>query len=263
MHDQQQEATAQPLFILHPENRPFAEGKAPYPSGTNDYQSSIFLLSAMLLLPLIAAGFAVWLWVEPLKLALWGVDIQGEVIARRTVEGGFASGTQKVQYHFDVVGPDGERQVYENTHEVTGDAYEQLLPETQAPVRYLPDDPQVSQMKGHRNTHPSGITTLAFLLFGIFGPLLGWYLVAARRERRRMRQGTIVRGTVLSCRGYHPSKDTFRVIVSYRFWGPDTDIPEQHGEASATRTDLKDQPLPEAGTPVLVWYLDSTHAALL
>jgi hypothetical protein len=78
-----------------------------------------------------------------------------------------------------------------------------------------------------------------------------------------MRQGTIVRGTVLSCRGYHPSKDTFRVIVSYRFGGPDTDIPEQHGEASATRTDLKDQPLPEAGTPVLVWYLDSTHAALL
>lgn len=246
--------TATP-FVLHPENRAFAEGRARFPSGRKDSRTWLFVTGLFLLVSIGMGIFAAMLWMESLTLAYRGIETEGEVIAHRTVEGSEGNHFY-VQYQFEAVRPDGQRQTYINDHPVTAEAYAQLQPETSATVRYLPDDPQVSQMDGYHNEARNAFTILSISWSVFFLPVLAFFVVVHRRERRLMRQGRVVRGQVLACDGQMDREDGFTITLQYRFGGPETHDRRITDSASLVRHDLHKKPLPPRGTPVLVWYLN-------
>jgi tetratricopeptide (TPR) repeat protein len=246
--------TATP-FVLHPENRAFAEGRARFPSGRKEYRAWLLVTSMFLLVSIGMGIFAAMLWMESLTLAYRGVETEGEIIARRTVEGSEGNHFY-VQYQFETVHTDEQRQTYTNDHPVTAEAYAQLQPETSATVRYLPDDPQVSQMDGYHNEARNAFTILSISWSVFFLPVLAFFVVVHRRERRLMRQGRVVRGQVLACDGQMDREDGFTITLQYRFGGPETHDRCITDSASLVRHDLHKKPLPPRGTPVLVWYLN-------
>ena len=118
------------------------------------------------------------------------------------------------------------------------------------------------------------LTALFALAIPLFLFLLPFIILDTRRELRRIRdqrllisEGRILSGEVVKCRagwipGVHEdSGHSYEVNIWYSFRTPEG-LPLT-SEAAADREDLQNAPLPKAGTPVQVLYLNRTNYRLL
>lgn len=114
----------------------------------------------------------------------------------------------------------------------------------------------------------------ALMLLVLYSVVLGgsilWliFLIVSRMNLREslMQQGRLIHGTVVWCKGkVHfsegQSSDYYHVTVTYEFQSPTGQSLWNRGVE--VRDDLRGQPLPKPGTPVLVLYLDDQNYALI
>jgi hypothetical protein len=114
------------------------------------------------------------------------------------------------------------------------------------------------------------LLTLVVVYFAIWLGCVWWLtsLVATRSRLREalMQQGHLIQGTIVWCKGNVESFDgssieLYIVTVTYEFQSPTSQTLWSRG--SVGRNDLRGQPLPGPGTPVLILYLDDQNYALM
>jgi hypothetical protein len=129
-------------------------------------------------------------------------------------------------------------------------------------VRYLPEIPDVSRIEG-RSTWGEQILTLMALLWNAFIiPTFVFVIFMYLNDRSRMRTGQVLVGELLNARGYDDGDGGYMVMVEYQFQAPR--VGRLHKESDEVlRNDLHKKPLPERGTPVLVWYKDWSNFDIL
>jgi hypothetical protein len=123
---------------------------------------------------------------------------------------------------------------------------------------YSRGDPAFSRIVNERSGELSGVGLAAGLLLVAIGGFFLWRIVQGWRLARR---GQLINGEVISCKGENDDGGDWLVTLAYRFDNPAGEA--LRGLSRSSRNDLRDDPLPEAGTPVAVLYLSPGNFAVL
>jgi hypothetical protein len=211
---------------------------------------------------LFTAGFATkyrqqWL------LEQEAVDVQGTVVSAQSRANDDGEGSYaEVTYRFEPPGGGAPRQ---QTASLTHEEGDRLKAGDPFPVRYLPSRPDqpllprpASGQTWGENLFPAAAGSICsgFFVFCLFVILVKW-----RARLRREKGGVVLPGQVVTCDGCDDSEDRFQMTVTYAFTNP-AGI-KFTGQQSDTRNDLRGEPMPAAGTPVHVLYLDDGNFALM
>jgi hypothetical protein len=98
------------------------------------------------------------------------------------------------------------------------------------------------------------VFTIIWDLF-VFGMVFAG-ITTYRRGKRLEREGRLIKGSVVSCKGSTDSDEDYTIKLKYTFRSPTgRDI---HKQESHIRNDLKKVALPAPGTSVAVLYADDT-----
>ncbi|MCB9134170.1 MAG: hypothetical protein H6636_02010 [Anaerolineales bacterium] len=133
----------------------------------------ILLLAGLFFL---GTGALVKGWIDYLTLQNHGVTVEGIIIDRAAT----AKGDKQITYQFEAPGPDGTLQTYQQTHFVSRGYF--TIPGDPVTIRYLPDDPETSNLAGNRFLLLGDLTWAtiilalveAFVLFLLILHLIDW-----------------------------------------------------------------------------------------
>jgi hypothetical protein len=256
------------VFVLHRENRALLNGKKGLPVGMA--KPGIWFVGAIPLIVTLIGFFATgFVLVEEHRfdrLKARGVTTQATVTRLHEISGPSDShdpDTYSVDYKYTVNGSK-----YEGSAGVSWSEYTDLEKGSRIEIRYDPGDPSISKLEKRfreRELERPGesralIGLLIFMMLAGLFSLGHWYVRTLRPLQRLKRAGRTLRGDVVDCDG-RVQQDDYQVTLTYRFTDP-------HGHeivsrAETERDDLKDKPLPTAGTPVWVYFVDGKNYVVL
>jgi hypothetical protein len=168
---------------------------------------------------------------------------------------GRTSTTYFVTYQF-YAGASGDDNppLYSREQSVSSDTYNRVPVGNKISVRYLPGDPNTSRVMNDDRDNP--ILMLIFMALFIIIP--GIVAIVMIRFYFRMRRlaagGQLIAGKITEAKGSRV-KGGYQVGVRYTFLSPEGE--SLKGYETGIRNDLRNQMLPDAGTPVVVLYLNS------
>jgi hypothetical protein len=253
------------VFLLHPENRPFLEGKAKLPRKIGPSGLLFYLLVGsvalgnVILTPILIVDLC-----KQSRLLSHGVKTEARVVRLRGQEdsaekdGGEPADRFLVTYRFQA-GPPGDRRAYELETPADERDYGLLRVGQTVDVMYDPADPNVSELQSKVADTQTSIGFVGFIAFCwlfVFVMLLLWWFLRWRPSRRAIREGRLLDGEVVRCTA-RSTEDHYHIRLRYLFTAPDGKTIE--GDAQATRDDLEKSSLPAAGTPLRVFYFAGVH----
>jgi hypothetical protein len=242
------------FFLLDPDNKPFATGASHrLPAGG---QGCVLLfLSIFVLAGLFMAAEVARRWAHVAILSTNYVETEGQVLGREIQDDDGA--TYYVTYRF--VAND---QVHTIRESVEKTVFHSLEEGQSATVRYAPRDLSIATIAPG---HVGGLLALTGFCLLWDGTVLVISAVMAReilKRRKLARHGQRIMGKILRSAGHRDSDGDFVLDLEFHFRSPQTGDWIEDSE-SHIRKDLEDEPLPPAGTPVHVLYLDDeTHLVL-
>jgi hypothetical protein len=176
-------------------------------------------------------------------------------ISRSRDSKGRTSTTYYVTYQFYAGAPgDDNPPLYSREQSVSSDTYNRAPVGNKISVHYLPGDPNTSRVMNDNRDNP--ILMLIFMALFILIPGIGviGMLWVYFRMRRLAAGGQLIAGKITEAKGSRV-KGGYQVSVRYTFLTPEGE--SLKGYETGIRNDLRDQILPDAGTPVVVLYLNN------
>jgi hypothetical protein len=243
------------VFVLDPANYAFLDGTA---TRTKSKPSSIGYAVVMLLLIAAFFGFfAVRDFVTVGQIEQFGTPTQAEVIKLEIVSRRNPNGTS---YYATYRFVDATGQEHSKMLEIDSNLYYTLKIPSQVEILYLPNDPSVSRIRSASKSFLNGeiLGTVLFVLLAIMA------FAISRSERRTEKEladsGQLFQAHIVETAGLK-QKGGHQVNVAYVCKLPDGSV--VWGDESAIREDLKQQPRPPAGTPVILEYANAKNYRLL
>ncbi|MBN8592573.1 MAG: hypothetical protein J0M33_12485 [Anaerolineae bacterium] len=189
------------------------------------------------------------------RLALSGVSIQADVIGQRVGTDNRIS--HYITYSFQ---PDPTSdQVYSRESWVSSSYYGNAVLNKVVEVRYLPDNPEVSELVAYPRASRFPVYLIVIMILS--GLSLVWVMFRAKARRDRFsNEGQVIRGELLEFKG-HMDRSNYLVKTRYRFRSPVGSYIE--GKYDSEQNRLKDTVPPASGTPVAVLYVDDKLHRLL
>jgi hypothetical protein len=132
---------------------------------------------------------------------------------------------------------------------------------THVPIVYARTNPTISYLQGEdQRSLPLFLTLFGVCWNGFIFLFIGGAVDTWRTNKRLMREGVLLKGTVVEARGHMDSDNDYNVKLKYAFHTPNgREIVKQE---SQIRNDMKHgkkrERLPLAGTQVAVLYADDT-----
>jgi hypothetical protein len=216
----------------------------------------------LFMLPFLLAGIALlvgglWQFQKDTSLNAAGVVTTGRYIDRYT-----STDSDDDTSYYVVVQFQHQGQNYTHTQSVSNDYYNRAEQGGKTNIRYLPTDPTNASLADY-NSSPA----LPLIGFGVlWNVAIVWIIWNIRRTMRQNRtlalEGRLVDGNIVAAKGKTDSDNDYIVTVEYDFRSPGSGQRITKRE-SATRNDLKGEPLPGVGAPVKVLYRDDRHFKLL
>jgi hypothetical protein len=224
----------------------------------------IYIALAAILVSILAAAWAIMQWDAAVQrsadLNHAAVTTQAQIVSRRFEDRGReALSRWFVIYRFTT--QDGGK-TYQNELDVDQDTYNRWVEGTPILIKYLPSDPALSTF-AQDDIAP---LDLEVILPALFGPafltllILVWAFWVSLRYTRFERQGQVIKGEVTACGGQTMSGH-YHVTLHYKFRTPADR--ELTGKIMQERDDLKDEELPQKGTPIAVLYVTDKLYRLL
>jgi hypothetical protein len=129
-------------------------------------------------------------------------------------------------------------------------------------VRYVVADPEIATIEPNSAVRPLVMTGFTLLWNGIVAPFAFMMFRELGKRWRLGRRGQRLAGEIVRCSGSTDSDGDYALTLRYRFRSPESGA-WLEGSDTQVRKDLKEGPLPAAGRPVQVVYLDDdTYMAL-
>ncbi|MCC7451225.1 MAG: DUF3592 domain-containing protein [Anaerolineae bacterium] len=246
------------LFVLNPAHRDFVLGRsrslhAPLILGMGG--CGVLFITPFVLAGLIMLGLSVHKWSNTIRLNTGGVTVQGQIVSL-DVDYDSDGNSYYATYRFS---PLDTRQSYTHRESISGGYYGKLSEGERVNVTYLRADPTLSRLADDAGSSMTqnillSVFTIVWNLL-IFGLVIG-SIMAYRRSKRLEREGRLIKGTVVSCKGSSDSDGDYTIKLKYRFCSPTgRDVSKQE---SHIRNDLKGVLPPAPGTPVAVLYADDS-----
>ncbi|MBN8640032.1 MAG: DUF3592 domain-containing protein [Anaerolineae bacterium] len=167
-------------------------------------------------------------------------------------------GTERhfVTYRYNVNG-----RIYEAHEEVTSTGYSNLRTGTDVRVLYVADSPDVARLAEIYRA-PAVTTEKRWWAFG-FGAIIFFLAVLWKefQSYRYSRLGKLCSGELIAAEGRKVVRLGFVVTFRYKFQSPEGKTVS--GGFEMRREDLRDAPLPAAGSPVQVLYIDDKQHRML
>ncbi|MCU0497430.1 MAG: DUF3592 domain-containing protein [Anaerolineae bacterium] len=236
------------VFLLHPENRDFLRGQR---RNFTTNGNTIMLLFPVIfgLAGLLFFGLGLQQYLADEQLKRDGVITRG-IIDDLTIEEDSDDTDYYAFYWFEVNGV-----AYTRRASLNREQYADLEIGGGVEVIYLPTDPTTSRIVGEGG--PIWLIMLlggGFALFGLFGSIR--VLSNMQAYRRLSREGKLIKSQIDRLTTRKDSDDDFYIKVAFTVIDPVSGQTVQ-GQQEVMRTDLKNQPLPEVGTPLAVLYLNT------
>lgn len=232
-----------------PRNRAFVEGTRPRIHGTTLVQWGLTLIFTVLFaVPFYAQLRETW---NEQALRADGRSTTGRIIGLAT------SG----EHHFVTFRYNVNGRTYEAQNEVVSTGYRNLRTGTDVRVLYVADSSDVARLAESYRA-PAVTTENRWWVFG-FGAII-FFLAAFWKEfqsYRYSRLGKLCSGELISVEGRKVVRIGFVVTFRYKFQSPEGKTVS--GEFEMRREDLRDAPLPAAGSPVKVLYIDDKQHRML
>jgi hypothetical protein len=242
-------ATTSPFF-LEPGNRDFLRDDGARAHSLKNQQILLWIMVTVDCLLVAAVVWACQEWVTWYRLRHNGAAASGRVTALDEDFDGDGTTSYYVSYELELDGKPVPRS--HRKAEVARAYYERLKVGSEVPVRFLPESPEVSRLVEDRHwlsmaTGVAAVCLLAALVFLVLALVI-------RRRLRLLRRGQVLSGKLLSCRGATDSENDFCLHATFNFVTPADRIIQ--GKQTVCRNDMKDQALPQPGTPIAVLYLN-------
>jgi ribosomal protein S18 acetylase RimI-like enzyme len=207
-------AQAGVLFLLNPENEPFARGASPkLPAGGQGcilLFMSIFVLAGLFMTVEIARQ-----WVHVAILSTSYAEVEGQVVDRWIESDDGA--TYYITYHFVT-----NDQVYAVEEAVAKATYDSAEEDQLLTVRYAQRDPSIATIEPGRIGGLLAITAFGLVWNGVVLPIY-WLLVREIRKRRKLaREGQQIAGEIVRCSGDRDSDGDLTLQVRFGFRSPNT-----------------------------------------
>jgi hypothetical protein len=211
-------------------------------------------IGGLLIAPVI---WAVWEWATWIRLQRSGVEATACVTALDEGFGSEAETYYTVYFEIEVEGKRVPRSA--QSEGVDRSYYERLKVGSTIPVRFFAEKPENARLvdNGHSLRKATGISIICTIPALFF---LG-FAVYFRRKVRLARDGQLLSGKLLTCSGELDAENDYNVHATYHFVSPTGCVIE--GKMTACCNSLKDRPLPEPGTPIMVLYLSDGNYQLL
>jgi hypothetical protein len=150
-------------------------------------------------------------------------------------------------------------QVYSRESWVSSSYYNEAVQSEVVEVRYLPDNPEISELVAFPRVSQFPLPLAAFqILIPLY---LTWVMFRARARRDRFsNEGQVIRGELIELNG-RMNKSNYIVTIRYRFRSQLGSSIE--GKSISAQNRLKDTVPPASGTPVAVLYVDDKLHRLL
>ncbi|MEJ2212375.1 MAG: DUF3592 domain-containing protein [Anaerolineae bacterium] len=242
------------FFLLDPDNEPFATGASRrLPAGG---QGCVLLfLSIFVLVGLFMAADITRRWVHVAMLNTDYAEAEGQVLGREIEDDEGA--TYYVSYRF--VANDQVHTIREN---VEKGVFHSMEEGQSATVRYAPRHPGIATIAPGRVGGLLALTGFCVLWDGTVFVISALVLREVLQRRKLARHGQRLVGEVLRSSGHRDSDGDFVLALGYGFCSPLT-ATRIEGSNRQVRKDLEHGPLPQAGTPVHVLYLDDERHMVL
>ncbi len=255
--DQQRQAIAATpgLFLLSPSaNRKFVSGEKSRigNSRTMNIWAAIFFLLAA------AAAYFVGGSVLRTEEAARSGTATKAIITDGYISKSSKGGTSYyIDYEFKING-----QVYKRHLQIGSALYNGLSIGDTVTIKYLQSDPDVSVLTGDFKDDTE--RTQNIVLTAIFLPtflIIGALILRVDGRNRRYSSGQLLPGQIVSAQGKAGSKGAYIVSVEYSFTNPYGQ--QLTKKQSNNRPDLRKNPLPAAGSPAAVLYVDDNFFKLM
>jgi hypothetical protein len=240
---------AEKVFLLDPANSDFVAGKKRRLAPWRFAQGCMLVfLIPFLLIGIGLLGWGIQRRAEWQQISSSGVMVRGQVMDRsisRDADGDIFH----VTYGYDHNG-----RLFTRSENVSADIYGRAEPGTWVDVVYVPATPTLARLaETNEASQISFVFIFSLCWNGLAWPMFLGGIAGAVGNRTLERKSRVISGEVVSCEGYTDGDGDYTLRVQYRFQPPD------EGQAiikkiSSTRNDLRNQLLPEPGTPLAIAY---------
>jgi hypothetical protein len=169
-----------------------------------------------------------------------------------------------VTYQFQAINNGQVAPVQTNSEQVTRAFYETLRPKNIVQVKYIPLDPSLSRLTNNPAADDNSLLPLAGFIFVWYGIILiPVYLGIKNRaqEQKFQQQAQPLTGVILSCTSSLDSDNDLILNIRYQFTTPAGQTITN--DISKLANQLRNKPLPQAGSAVAIAYCDEKNYRLL
>jgi len=162
-----------------------------------------------------------------------------------------------IDYEFKIAG-----QIYNRHVLIDSSLYDRVSIGDTVSINYLPSDPDISVLTGDDKDDTE--RTQNIVILAVFLPtclIIGATILWVDGKNRRLSGGQLLLGQIISAQGRSGTRGAFRVTVEYGFTTPYGQ--QLTKKQSNNRPDLRKTPLPAAGTPAVVLYVDDKFYRLM
>jgi hypothetical protein len=247
--EKQTPVVAENVFLLDPAHYDFVVGKKRRLAPWRFAQGCMLVfLIPFLLIGIGLIGWGVQRSAEWQQITSRGVLIRGQFMDRsisRDADGDV--------YHV-IYGYDHNGSLFTRSENVSSDIYGRAEPGTWVDVVYVPASPSLARLaETNETTEISFVFVFSLCWNGLAWPMFLAGIGGALGNRTLERKGRIIPGEIVSCESYTDGDGDYTLRVQYRFQPPDGEQAIVK-KTTSTRNDLKNKPLPEAGTPLAIAY---------
>jgi hypothetical protein len=248
-------ATTPGLFLISPSaNRKFVMGeKSRIGNSTTMYiMAAIFFLIAGAIAYYFGGGV-----LRADEAARSGKTTRAEITDAYSSRSNKGGTSYYIDYEFKAGG-----QTYKKHVQIGSGLYNNTYIGDSVSIKYLPTDPNVSVLTGDYKDDTE--RNNGIILMAIFLPtclIIGALILWVDGSNRRISGGQLLAGQIISSQGRAGSKGTYNVTIEYGFTNPYGQ--QLTKKQTSNRPDLRKSPLPAAGTPVAVLYVDDKFYRLM
>jgi Protein of unknown function (DUF3592) len=250
-------------FVLDHRNQSVALSKRGRPAGQGKGAAIFFGLffTPFVLVGVCVLGASIDKTIEWWQLQQDGIDISAKVMNLEVDEDSDGD-TYYATYRFALNTTEGYR-AYAKTKSVGKQIYYTLEKGGSVIVRYLKSNPNISRVGGAETFPSEALTFGGFALIwdSIVGVVIWAFVRGFLLDREFATKSQLLSGTLTHASKTLDSDDDLQLKLIYQFRAPDGEIIS--GNVSSTRNDLKGQPMPAIGTPVVVAYIDKKKHKIL
>lgn len=240
------------LFIFNPANLQRIKGNN---YGLPNQWVLYWYAPAIGVLLFVFSWFSVPTLQFPIRIGNEGIPLQGIVVAKEVHSGFKRSITYQITYRYEINGLS-----YQNTDNITREAYLLLNEGDNVPLRYLADHPEATQptMSASKSEAESNLRLIEFVWL-VYVAVVVFLIYGFWTNLRLATRGVLIDGrTDYASLGQQKKGGDYHLSLTYTFISPKTGKTIK-GSESKVRNDLRHIPLPKWGTAIKVLYFSDRN----